>query len=251
MTDEPRERAAVICRALDEAYGRPDLGNHADPVDELIYILLSTMTTEANYQRAFAALRARLPTWEEVLAAPVEAVREAIVDGGLAPTKARLIQGLLARLRRDWGGFDLSFMRAWPTTEIRRYLATLPGIGYKAATCVVAYSFGRDVCPVDTHTYRVAVRLGLLSPEVPEVGRRAHVALEAALPAGQRLAFHINAVAHGRQRCHVRRPDCEACPVAGQCLAPELGRYSRRVAGAQEHAQTSTAAAEQASTEET
>src|SRR5690606_35786515 len=146
VTDEPRERAAVICRALDEAYGRPDLGNHADPVDELIYILLSTMTTEANYQRAFAALRARLPTWEEVLAAPVEAVREAIVDGGLARTKARLIQGVLARLRRGWGGFDLSFMRAWPTTEIRRYLATLPGIGYKAATCVVAYSFGRDVC---------------------------------------------------------------------------------------------------------
>jgi endonuclease III len=75
---------------LDAAYGRPNLGNHADPVNELIYILLSTMTTEANYQRSFAALRAQLPSWEQVLAAPIEEV-EGAVSGGLAPTKGRLI----------------------------------------------------------------------------------------------------------------------------------------------------------------
>jgi hypothetical protein len=36
---------------LDVAYGQSDLGNHVDPVDELIHILLSTMMTETNYQR--------------------------------------------------------------------------------------------------------------------------------------------------------------------------------------------------------
>jgi endonuclease III len=221
-------RPAEICHLLDVAYGQPDLGNHDDPVDELIYILLSTMTTEANYQRSFASLRARLPSWEEVLAAPVEDIQEAISAGGLAPTKARFIQALLARLQNDWGGFDLSFMRSWPTIELRRYLATLPGIGYKAATCVIAYSFGRDVCPVDTHTYRATVRLGLVPSETPELGRRAHVTIERAIPLGQRLAFHINAVAHGRQRCHLVRPECDGCPVAEQCVAPERGRYSRR-----------------------
>lgn len=221
-------RAAEICRLLDTAYGQPDLGNHADPVDELIYILLSTMTTEANYQRSFASLREQLPSWEDVLAAPVEEVQAAISAGGLAPTKARLIQAMLARLHRDWGGLDLEFMRSWPTIELRRYLSTLPGIGYKAATCVIAYSFGRDVCPVDTHTYRVAVRLGLIAAEMPELGRRAHLAIEGALPAGQRLAFHINAIAHGRARCHLQRPACEGCPVGAHCVAPERGRYSRR-----------------------
>lgn len=228
MTLTPLGRAAAICRALDAAYARPDLGNHADPVDELIYILLSTMTTEANYQRSYAELRAALPTWDDVLAAPVEAVEAAIAVGGLAPTKAKLIQRLLARLRRDWGGFDLGFMRAWSATELRRYLTTLPGIGYKAATCVVGYSFGRDVCPVDTHTYRVAVRLGLVPPETPELGRHAHIAVELALPVGERLGFHVNAVAHGRARCHVDRPDCASCPMAEHCVAPERGRYSRR-----------------------
>ncbi|NNJ11553.1 DNA lyase [Chloroflexales bacterium ZM16-3] len=225
------ERATAICRLLDAAYGRPDLGNHADPVDELVYILLSTMTTEANYQRSYAALRAALPRWEDVVTAPVEQVEAAIAVGGLAPTKARLIQALIGRLQRDWGGLDLGFMRVWAVSDLRRYLATLPGIGYKAATCVVGYAFGRDVCPVDTHTYRVAVRLGLVPPGTPELGRPAHVAVELSLPAGARLGFHINAVAHGRARCHVARPDCEGCPVAAHCVAPEHGRYSRRGQG--------------------
>ena len=221
--------AAEICQALDAAYGRPDLGNHADPVDELVYILLSTMTTEANYQRSFAALRERFPTWVEVEAAPVGEVEAAISVGGLAPTKARLIQALLARLRRDWGDLDLGFMQQWPTIELRRYLATLPGIGYKASTCVLAYSFGRDVCPVDTHTYRVAVRLGLVPPDTPELGRRAYLAMERALPAGERLGFHINAIAHGRQRCLAARPRCDECSVLAYCVAPE-GRLTAATA---------------------
>ncbi len=231
MSQRPLERAAAICRLLDVAYGQPDLGNHADPVDELVYILLSTMTTEANYQRSYAALRAALPSWEDVAAAPVAEVEAAIAVGGLAPTKARLIQALIGRLRRDWGGLELGFMRAWAISDLRRYLTTLPGVGYKAATCVVGYSFGRDVCPVDTHTYRAAVRLGLVPPETPELGRPAHVAVELALPVGERLGFHINAVAHGRARCHVERPDCDGCPVGEHCVAPERGRYSRRERG--------------------
>jgi endonuclease III len=228
MSQRPLVRAAAICHLLDAAYGRPDLGNHADPVDELVYILLSTMTTEANYQRSYAALRAALPRWEDVELAPVSDVEVAIATGGLAPTKARLIQAMIGRLRRDWGGLDLTFMRAWAVSDLRRYLTTLPGIGYKAATCVVGYSFGRDVCPVDTHTYRVAVRLGLMPMETPELGRPAHVAIELSLPQGERLGFHINAVAHGRVRCHVEHPICDGCPVLEHCVAPEAGRYSRR-----------------------
>ncbi len=227
MTRQDLGRTGAICRLLDDAYGRPGLGNHAEPVNELIYILLSTMTTEANYQRAFAALRERFATWNEALAASFEEVRATIAIAGLAVTKARRIQALLAHLLRDWGTFDLTFMHTWPTSELRRYFASLPGIGYKAATCVTGYSFGRDVCPVDTHTYRVAVRLAIVSPETPKLGQRAHVAIEQALPPGQRLTFHINAVAHGRQCCLLRRPRCDGCPVAAYCVAPEQGRYSR------------------------
>lgn len=227
MSSAALTRAAAICTIIDEAYRQPDLGNSQDPITELIYIVLSTMTTEANYQRAFATLRDCFPTWETVMQGSTEQVEEAIRVGGLAPTKAQRIQELLQRIHQNWNMLDLSFMHCWPTSEIRRYLCTLPGVGFKAATCVTAYSFGRDVCPVDTHTYRVAIRLGLVPLGTPELGRRSHIALEHALPIGQRLSFHINAIAHGRQRCHLERPQCEGCPVASYCVAPEHGRYTR------------------------
>lgn len=230
MMSDASERIAAICSVLDAAYGRPDLGNYTHPVDELIYILLSTMTTEANYRRSFARLRQRFPTWEDALAAPVDTIRETIADGGLARTKARLIHALLGKIKSDWGAFELSFMQSWETPAIRDYLSSLPGIGQKAAACTLAYSFGRDVCPVDTHTYRVTVRLGILSAEARETGRSPHISLEHALPGGQHLGFHINAVAHGRQRCSLHRPQCTTCPVADFCIAPQHGRYSRKVA---------------------
>ncbi len=58
MSSGQYERVDTICHLLDAAYGRPELDNHADPVDEVTYILLSMMTTEVNYQRSFASLRA-------------------------------------------------------------------------------------------------------------------------------------------------------------------------------------------------
>ena len=42
---------------LARAYGTPDLGNKTDPVDELVYIILSRRTREGAYQDAFEALK--------------------------------------------------------------------------------------------------------------------------------------------------------------------------------------------------
>ncbi len=72
------------------------------------------------------------------------------------------------------------------------------------------------------------MRLGLVLPDAPERGRKAHLAVELALPPGERLGFHINAIAHGRRRCAVEHPVCEGCPVAEHCVAPERWRYTRR-----------------------
>jgi hypothetical protein len=76
-------RGATICYALDATYRQPDLGNHADPVDKLIYILLSTMTTEANYQRTFSSLRTRLLPGNRCWRRPRRSNR------GRSPTAAR------------------------------------------------------------------------------------------------------------------------------------------------------------------
>ena len=48
-----------VTALLGHAYGTPDLGNKPDPVDELVYIILSRRTREGAYQAAYEALKSR------------------------------------------------------------------------------------------------------------------------------------------------------------------------------------------------
>src|SRR5207244_7406491 len=66
VVSELSARLLLIGRLLGSAYGTPDLGNKADPVDELVYIILSRRTRESAYQAAYDALRKRYEKWDDV-----------------------------------------------------------------------------------------------------------------------------------------------------------------------------------------
>ncbi len=99
--------------------------------------------------------------------------------------------------------------------EARAWLESLVGVGPKTAACVLLFSLGRPVLPVDTHVHRVSRRLGLIEPRTS--AERAHQILGEMLPEGAIYDFHVNMVSHGRQVCHARRPRCDACVLAPQC----------------------------------
>ncbi len=102
-----------------------------------------------------------------------------------------------------------------PLDEAREWLLDLNGVGPKTAAIVLLFSLGRPAFPVDTHVHRVTGRLGLI-PEGASA-ERAHTLLEDALPEEWYYPFHINLIRHGRQVCHARNPDCEACTLTDLC----------------------------------
>ncbi|MCZ2120847.1 MAG: hypothetical protein LC108_01120, partial [Anaerolineales bacterium] len=61
-----KARALQIHRVLIQAFGEPVWGNPMPAIDELVTTILSQSTTDVNQVRAFKALRAKFPTWEEV-----------------------------------------------------------------------------------------------------------------------------------------------------------------------------------------
>src|SRR5262249_56001654 len=65
-------------------------------IDEVVATVLSQHTSDVNSERAFARLKERFPTWEQVADAPTTEVAEAIRCGGIANQKARRIQQILA-----------------------------------------------------------------------------------------------------------------------------------------------------------
>ena len=81
-------RLLAINELLEDEYGTPDLGNKEDPVDELVYIILSRRTREAAYQSAFGALKRSFSSWGDLASAPLDAVEMVI-----RPVRSRAKEG--------------------------------------------------------------------------------------------------------------------------------------------------------------
>ena len=210
-----RSRVSEILRRLRRAYGPLRPPRRRSPLDELILTVLSQNTNDVNRDRAWASLRRRFPRWEHVAAAPERDVVEAIRVGGLANTKAPRIQAILRAVRDREGGFDLGWMRRAPDERVRDYLGSLPGVGPKTVACVLAFSLERPALPVDTHVHRVAGRLALIPPGIAP--GPAHPAIEAVVPARQRVPLHVALINLGRDVCRAGRPACEECVLVDLC----------------------------------
>ena len=208
-------RAQAVYQLLLEQNGECVWEKRAEPMDELIYTVLSQHTSDLNTDRTFADLRAAFPTWKEVIDAPTEAIEESIRRGGLSKVKAPRIQAILREIERQRGEFSIDFLAEMPFDEARRWLLSLPGVGEKTAACVLLFSLGRPALPVDTHVHRVSGRLGLITKKMN--ADKAHYALESMLDASQVYQFHVDLIEHGRYVCHARKPACRNCVLSDIC----------------------------------
>src|SRR3954462_13458196 len=86
---------------LGTEYGRPELRPHHAPVDELILTVLSQNTNDRNRDVAYARLRERFDSWDEVRDADEDEVEEAIRPGGISRVKAGRIQKILRAIGDD------------------------------------------------------------------------------------------------------------------------------------------------------
>jgi endonuclease III len=232
MTDAnatPR-RVRAIVRRLERRFGQLVPPRASDPLDELIFTVLSQHTSDVNADRAFASLRAAYPTWAAVVAAPEAALADTIRSGGLANTKAPRIQAILNEVHSREGAYDLARLRVLPDAEARAYLTSLPGIGPKTAAVVLSFALGRDAIPVDTHVHRAARRLGLVPPKA--TAEQADRLLHELVPEGLRTRLHVGLIRLGREICKAPTPRCSVCPLKDLCptapryLAPSRARRS-------------------------
>jgi endonuclease-3 len=179
---------------------------HGDGLGELVLTVLSQSTNDRNRDVAFLRLRERLPSWEAVRDAPVEAVERAIQPGGLHVQKSRgsrrsCGRGRAARPRLDGDA---------PVEQARAALCALPGVGRKTAACVLLFAFGRRDVPVDTHVSRVATRLG---PPAPGAGfEELHDAMLALTRAARSSSCTSTSCATGGARARPRARPARHAP---------------------------------------
>ena len=204
-----------ICALLESEYGRPVCDSKYEPLDELVLTILSQNTSAVNYNRAFAGIRERFRTWDEVRFADPSEIEESIRCGGLANIKAGRIKKILNDIYSQRGEFSLDFLARMPDEDARAFLMGFDGVGIKTASCVLMFSLGKPVFPVDTHVHRITKKLGLIDASVS--AEDAHGILQAMIPDEMVYSLHVNLVTHGRRVCKARNPACDACVLLEMC----------------------------------
>src|SRR3989442_1662095 len=119
-----KRRARRVTRLLKAKYGSPRHDNKDDPLDELVFIVLSQMTTHWSFGRVYDRLKARYPTWDRVLEAGTTRLARSIKDAGLSGQKAPRIIGILRRLRADFGSVTLQPLASMADASAERYLTS-------------------------------------------------------------------------------------------------------------------------------
>lgn len=211
---DPQRTAIGVCQKLEAEYGRKRLGNPKEPLDDLVFIIISNKTAALTANRTYRRLKETYATWDRVLLSRPATLRSILKPAGLSGVKSRQLRKALQKIREDFGTCDLGTLRGRPQAFVHRYLTSLPGVSDKVAKCVMMYTMGAKVLPVDIHVHRVATRLGWTTKKRAD---QCHEELEALVPPRWRYVFHVACVLHGRSTCRPHAPSCGGCCINRFC----------------------------------
>ncbi len=226
-----RETLHSLEAVLHRTYGAPeeDLANKHDPLDEAVYIILSFQTDLSRVTRVWADLPRTFPSWSDLECAPLSRVARVLHDGGLHEQKARTIRQLLKAIRAHTGSLSLDALHSMTDADAEAFLTRLPGLSWKGARCVLLYSLDRAAFPVDSNTFRIFHRAGIIARSAIYRRKTLHDGLQNAVAPQHRRRFHVNLVVHGQRTCLPKTPCCPTCPARRFCAMRGVPTGARAV----------------------
>ncbi len=200
------ERVAFVLETLQALYPEPPIPlDHRDEYTLLVAVLLSAQCTDERVNQVTPSLWALADNPHDMAKCTVEAIQEIIRPCGLSPQKAKAIKRLSEILVDDYDGKVPADLAT---------LETLPGVGHKTASVVMAQAFGEPAFPVDTHIHRLAQRWGLSS------GRsvaQTEKDLKRLFPKDRWNDLHLQIIYYGREHCSARGCDGTRCLICRTC----------------------------------
>ncbi|KAK2997841.1 hypothetical protein RJ639_025612 [Escallonia herrerae] len=159
--------------------------------------------------------------YEALRCAPVNEVAEAIKERGMNHMLAERMKDFLDRLVREHGSIDLEWLRDVPEDKVKDYLLSIRGLGLKSVECVRLLTLHHLAFPVDTNVGRIAVRLGWVPLQPLPESLQLHL-LELYVPNTRdypeiSLAQTVQAGSANIVFCTKKQPNCNACPMRGEC----------------------------------
>lgn len=182
----------------------------------LLGAILTQHTSWTNVAQAFDRIEAAwgsegLSRPEIILSAPLDTLTAAVRPAGFHTSKPQRL-ATLARFVMEHGGPEVMAASAEPTSDLRRALLALNGIGPETADAILLYALKRPVFIADAYAVRLASRWGLVPPTASYSTVQALFMDN--LPHDPALfnEYHALIVTHSKAICRPR-PLCQACPL--------------------------------------
>ena len=173
----------------------------------LVAVVLSAQCTDKRINQVTPDLFAHYPDAKSMAKAEEEEVFEWIKSVSYPNAKAKHLVEMSKVLMDKFDG-------EVPSTLDE--LLTLPGVGRKTANVIQSVAFGKATLAVDTHVFRVAHRLGLVSKS-DNTPYKVEMALTKYIPEEDIPNAHHWLLLHGRYVCTARKPHCDKCELASFC----------------------------------
>ena len=180
--------------------------NHSSALELLVATILSAQTTDKRVNIVTEELFKKYRKAEDYANADIEELREAIKSVNFYRNKAKYIKESCRIIVEEYGG---------KVPDSMEELIKLPGVHRKTANVVLSNAFGKvEGIVVDTHVMRLSQRLGLTKEKNRE---KIEQELMRKFSKDKWADLSNLLIAHGRNVCKARKPECEKCILKDRC----------------------------------
>ena len=196
------KKALLISNTLNELYPDPPIPlSHTNNFTLLIAVVLSAQSTDKKVNELTPELFKRASDAKSMYNLGKGNIYELIKKLGLSKQKAIYLHEL-SKILKD------RFSSEVPANFID--LESLPGVGHKTASVVMAQAFGIPTFPVDTHIHRLSQRWGLTNGKnVVQTERD----LKSIFPESQWNRLHLQFIYYGREFCSAKGCNGSVCRI--------------------------------------
>lgn len=179
--------------------------NYSKDYELLIATMLSAQTTDKRVNEVTKVLFEKYPNLESLRNADVNDIMNIIKSLGTYNKKARNIIEIANMLKEK---NDI-------VPNDREFLESLPGVGRKTTNVVLSNIYNVQCIAVDTHVYRVSMRLGITekNDDVYTTEKKLYMKFKNY----DLCRLHHQLVLFGRYYCKSINPKCDSCKLKSIC----------------------------------
>jgi len=201
-------KGETIIQLLEEAYPevRGTSLEYRTPLEMLISTILSAQSTDKQINKITKKLFKKYQSAEDYMNVSREELEKDIYSSGFYKRKAKHIQETAVVIHNEHSG---------KVPDTMEELLKLKGVARKTANIVLSNAYGKIVgIAVDTHVWRLAIRLGLSEEKNRD---KIEQDLMKVFPQEKWLDVNFLLITHGRRTCAAKKANCENCVLKELC----------------------------------